>query len=200
MSFAPRVVHPGRPYIWKLIDRIRGFANPRHFIKITGEICKDCAMWLSFLQELNWVPLITPMRDLSYSHRAFSSDASDWGFAAVFHNEWFQAQWPPAWMEKHINLTEFVPNLFALHILGGNWHHAILTFHCDNRVVVEVIMQLYSRDPGMLVILGEIVQLSLHQDLVIQAKQLLGKFNAIADFLSHSQADATFLLKHELHS
>lgn len=93
-SFASRVVRPGRPYIRKLIDHIRGVSNPRLLIKITGEIRRDGAVWLEFLQNFNGIGLITPLRDLTYSWAAFTTDASNWGFAAVLQDEWFQAQWP----------------------------------------------------------------------------------------------------------
>lgn len=105
------------------------------------------------------------MRDISYSHRAFATDASDWGFAAVFHNEWFQAQWTDSWEKAHINLREFIPILLALHVWGAGWHHAIVTFHCDNQAVVEVINKNTSRDPGMLAVLRSIMLLSLQRDL-----------------------------------
>lgn len=155
-------------------------------------------MWLSFLQEYNGVSLITPLRDVSYSHEAFTTDASDWGFAAVFHTEWFQAQWPVGWKEKNINLWEFVPIWLALWVWGDNWRHAFMIFHGDNQAVVEVINRLSSRDPGMLTILREIVQLYLHQDCIFQAKHCPGRLNIVADFLSHSQPDRSFLLRHIL--
>lgn len=194
LSFAARVIRPGRPYIRKLIDRIRGVNNSRHFIKVTGEIRRDCSMWLSFLQQYNGISLINPMRDLSYSHRAFATDASDWGFAAVFHNEWFQAQWPADWKQMHISLREFIPVWLALFVWGRNWHHAIVTFHCDNRAVVDVINRFSSRDPGML----EIVQLSLQPDFIVRAQHLPGKLNIVADSLSRLQPDRVFLQLHGL--
>lgn len=89
LSFTSRVVRPGRPYIRKLIDRIKGFTNPRHYIKVTGEIRRDCAVWISFLQDYNGVSLLSPLRDISFNHIQFSTDASNWGFAAVMQDEWF---------------------------------------------------------------------------------------------------------------
>lgn len=156
LSFATTVVRLGRPFIWKLIDRTHGITNPHHHIKVTGEIHSDCNMWLKFLQDYNGISLISPMRDISYSHLAFASGASNWGFAAVLHNECFQAEWPLAWKGTHINMREFVPIFLALHVWGTRWSHAILTFHCDNQVVVDVISKNSSRDPGMLVVLQEV--------------------------------------------
>lgn len=60
LSFASQVIRPGRPYIRKLIDHTRGVVNSSHCIKLTKEICGDCAMWLLFLQSYNGVALLSP--------------------------------------------------------------------------------------------------------------------------------------------
>lgn len=51
-------------------------------------------MWLTLLENFKGVSLLTPMHDVTYSQRAFATDAPDWGFVAMFHNQWFQAHWP----------------------------------------------------------------------------------------------------------
>lgn len=50
LSFTSKVLRPGRWNIRKLIDCICGISNPRHFVKVTGEIRHDCVVWLSFLK------------------------------------------------------------------------------------------------------------------------------------------------------
>lgn len=42
LSFASRVIRPGRPYIHKFIDRIRGVVNQAHYVKLTRDIHSDC--------------------------------------------------------------------------------------------------------------------------------------------------------------
>lgn len=42
LSFASHVVCPGHPCICKLIDQIHGVSNLCHYVKITGEIHRDC--------------------------------------------------------------------------------------------------------------------------------------------------------------
>lgn len=172
---------------------------PANIVKITGEIRGDCAVWLSVLHSYNGIALLSPLWDISYSHLAFATDASNWGFAAVLHREWFQAQWPPDWVESHINLKEFVPILLALHVWGDNWSHSALTFNCDNQSVVNVISKCTSRDPVMLSIVRAILAFTLPRDLIVHAVHCLGKPNVIADFLSHSQATPAWLCAHNLH-
>lgn len=99
----------------------------------------------------------------------------------------------------HINLREFVPIFLALRVWGESWHHLILTFYCYNQAVVEVICMHSSWDSGMLAILPAIIQLSLTNDFVDQAEYLPGKHNTLADTLSRSQPDPTFLKWQGLH-
>lgn len=198
LSFASQVICPGRPYIRKFIDRIRSVFNPAHYVKVTCEIRSDCVMWLFFLDSYNGVSLLRPSEDVSYSHFAFSSDASGWGCAAVLHHEWFQCQWPSPWKLKHINILEFVPIVLALEIWGDRWHHAVLCFHCDNSAVVEVINRLTSRDPHMLFLLRKVMQFSMAHDVIIRAIHCPGKLNTIADSLSRFQPSPDFLDVHGL--
>lgn len=165
---------------------------------MTGEIRRDCAVWFFFLQQYNGVSLITPLRDITYSHCAFATDASDGGFAAVLNDHWFQARWPADWHGVHINLQEFVPVLLALHVWGELWSHAVFTFHCDNRAVVDVLRSNTSRDPGMLSVLRAILAFSLPRDLIVHAIHLPGKLNIVADSLSRFQATNSFLTEHNL--
>lgn len=152
-------------------------------------------MWLRFLEGFNGISLISPMHDVSYSHWAFATDASDWGFAAVFHAEWFQAQWPEHWSMPHIDIHEFLLILLALCVWGDTWRHVVLTFFCKIR---QWSRSRFPRDPGMLSILRGVMQLSLCHDFIIQANHLPGKINVAPDTLSRSQPDPACLQQHGL--
>lgn len=104
------------------------------------------------------------------------------------------------WSQSHINLWEFVPILLVLHVWGHQWSHAVITFHCDNRAVVDVLSKTTSRDPGMLSVLQAVLTFSLPCDLMVRAVHFPGKLNVVADYLSRSQASPTWLRTHHLRS
>lgn len=98
----------------------------------------------------------------------------------------------------HINLKEFVLILLALHVWRHKWTHTVLTFHCDNRAVVEVLTNNMSKDPGMLSVLRVVMAFSLPRDLIVHAVHFMGKLNVVADALSRFQAAPDWLQSHKL--
>lgn len=198
LSFATRVIHPGHPFIRKFINKIKGHTNPNHHIKNNSELHHDAAMWLVFLREFNGISIITPLAANPCIRKQFFSDASGWGYAAMFGSKWFQAAWPSAWVNVHINVKEFVPIVIALQVWGQQWSNSRLQFFCDNQAVVEVFNRSSSKDPLMLALLRYLMLFSLRFKLIFTATHLPGRPNVIADHLSRSQASADFLMQHNL--
>lgn len=110
----------------------------------------------------------------------FATDASGWGCAACFHDEWFQRQWPPTWCNYHTNVREFVPIVLALE----DWGH---------QSVVDVLSKSTFREPLMLSSLCKVMEFSLQQDVTVHAIHLPGKHNTMANSLSHFQAQERVL-------
>lgn len=195
LSFACRVIGPGRPFLRRMFDLLRGHTNPNHFLRIPRFVRSDCNAWRSFLLEFNGISLLTPLAPLDSGRMQLYSDASDWGCAAIFGARWFQLTWPPSWRSKHINVREFLPILLALDTWGSFFKHSALTFRCDNQSVVNVLNAGTTRDPDMLLILRAITLLTLRLDVSICALHFPGKLNVTADWLSRSQATPKFLME-----
>lgn len=188
LSFAYRVISPGRPFLHCMFDLLRGRTNPNHFIPIPSHIRSDCLVWKSFLEDFNGISLLEPPQPLDSHQLQLYSDASDWGCRAVFRPWWFQLKWPAHWKSKHINIQEFIPIFLALDIWGRHFRHSALTFHCDNNAVVNVLNVGTTRDPDMLKVLHAVTLLALRLDVNICALHYPGKCNIIADHLSRMQA------------
>lgn len=194
LSFACRVVGPGRPFLRRMFNLLRGHVNQHHFIRIPHSIRSDCIVWKSFLAGYNGVSLLLPLAPLDSDRLQFFSDTSAWGCAATFGPRWFQIQWTEGWRCKHINVKEFLPILLALDFWGPHFRHSSLTFRCDNQAVVEVPNSGTTRDPDMLIILRAITLLALQLDIHICALHLPGKLNGVADKPFRMQVSQDFLL------
>lgn len=149
--------------------------------------------FFAFLREFNGVSLISPVTDITLTALQFQSDASGWGEAAVFKDEWFQIIWSGPGCVMHIVVREFLPIILTFHVWGRYWRHSRLHFLCDNEVVVEVINKQSAKDPLMLALLHYATSLPLRFDFFIHATHIPGSVNDKADHLSHFQASLDFL-------
>lgn len=188
LSFACKVVHPGRPFLHRMFDRLRGRLNPNHFIRIPHHVRSDCAIWSVFLSDYNGISILSPPAPLDSLRLQLFSDASAWGCVALFGARWFQLPWRGEWRKKHINILEFIPIFLALDTWGNSFHHSSLTFRCDNQAVVEVLNAGTTRDPDMLMVLRAITLLALRLNVSICAVHVPGRINILADRLSRTQA------------
>lgn len=145
-------------------------------MKLNSDTHKEINIWLIFLQSFNGVSLLSPLNDHTLDYFQFQPDASGWGCAAIYRDQWFKVQWAGVWCHTHIVVHEFLPIVFSLFIWGQNWHHSHLHFFCDNEAVVDVINRQSAYDPLMLALLHYVTLLALRFDLFIHATHLPGKF------------------------
>lgn len=199
LSFACRVIGPGRPFLRRMFDLLKGRLNANHFIRIPSHVRSDCSVWVSFLQQFNGTSILLTPEPLDSVRLQLYSDASDWGYAAVFGPRWLQGQWPVSWKHKHINVREFIPIFLALDTWGTHFKHSCLTFRCDNKAVVDVLNSGTTRDPDMLMVLRAVTLLTLRLDVNICALHYPGRNNIVADYLSRSQASRGFLQRAALY-
>lgn len=191
LSFSCKVIHPGRPFLRRLIDFTRGVTNAHHHIKVSSSVRHDCRMWLYFLHSHNGVSLIRDWVSITSVSLSLYTDASNWGYAGVFGDRWFQYQWPHTWVSQHINAREFFPIFVAVSLWGSVWAGKEIIFYSDNYAVVQVINAATTKDLLMLRILRAITLFSLQFDISIYARHIPGVHNTIADSLSRFQATPT---------
>ena len=88
LSFACKVVKPGKMFLRRLIDLSTSF-TPFHFhITMTVESRLDIQWWLDFLPTWNRVELIQPEPILARNMQLIT-DASGVGLSGYFMGEWF---------------------------------------------------------------------------------------------------------------
>lgn len=132
LSFACRVICPGRPFLCCLTFATQGVSNALHHAHISTGVRKECARWIHFLSSYNGISLIWPWQ--LFCPLAFTSlQMLLIGVMPPFFLSWWvQGHWPAEWSVVHINIQEFFPIDLAIqqwfHVWGGSdsyifWNH-----------------------------------------------------------------------------
>ena len=75
----------------------------------------------------------------------------------------------------HIAPKELLPVLLACIVWGKEWSEKLITCHCDNMAVVEVLKSGYSRDREMMHLLRCLFFITEHFHIQVEAVHLPGK-------------------------
>lgn len=192
LSWACQAIQGGRPYIRRLLDRINTLKGPGHRTRITMEIKRDLAWWITFSRTFNGS---VPMLDLR-NHLSVSLDACSYGAGGFFGNQFYHLPWE-AWegtSDLHINFKEVLALEPALTLWGHQWANHRVHVHSDNQTAVAIINRGTSRDPRVMQALRRIFWLSATYNISLVAHYYPGHANVLADACSrlpHPTAWAT---------
>jgi len=194
LQFACRAIVPGRPFIRRLINAIRGLTRPRHYLRINKSIRNDLLMWLQFFQKFNRISVFHDRFWLTNTEaELFSDSAASVGFGVYFRGSWTHARWPNEWHESgltaNICLLEFFPLLVAIHIWGQELRNKKIIFYSDNVAVVQAVNSMTSKSEDMMVLLRSFTLQCLHFNLLAKAAHIPGSNNCITDSLSRFQME-----------
>ena len=93
LSFACRVISPGRAFLRRLQNLTCGISRPTHHNRLNTEARADLAAWHCFLSSFNGVTMIINSDWISSDAiKLYTDAASTQGFAAVFGQRWFMAR------------------------------------------------------------------------------------------------------------
>ena len=194
LSFAAKVVKPGRIFLRRLIELSTTVSKLHHHISLNTEARNDIKWWLQFLPTWNGVAIFQEDVISSESLNLFT-DASNTGFGGVFHKEWFTCQWPESFSQFHINMKE----AFAIYAAISTWAHLlhnkqILVF-CDNLAIVSVWNSGSCKDPNIMKVIRALFFTCASHNINVLTKHIEGKSNNLADALSRSQVQQ-FRIEH----
>ena len=187
LSFAAKVVVPGRAFLRRLFDALR-INTTRH--RITIDMKLDLEWWDRFLPVWNGVRVLHTSRA---EFQLWTDASGNWGMGGYLlnnpcdpPNEVFSSRFPTRMVSKHINVKEMTAVLIALrkwlHVLRGA--HVLL--HCDNYAVVGGLTK-RSFNGAAMAPLREICMLLATNDISLSVKGIPTKSNALADMLSRGQ-------------
>ena len=200
LSFACKVIVPGRPFLRRLINLTMGVNKPSVHIRLNNEARLDLAAWLIFLESFNGISILRNVQWLSSEKLELFTDASNLGFAGVLQGKLFQGRWPLSWLDKHISVKELFPIVLALKILPSYLRDMQLLVLCDNESVVYVINKMTSSEVGLMSLIRKLTVSLMQLNTVIRAKHVPGKSNVLADMLSRFQDTPQILGKYGLDS
>ena len=107
LQFVAKCVPPGRIFISRLLEMLRGYKKQSHYVTLNTEFRKDIHWWETFIDRYNGVSVIPDML-WSEPDGVFSCDANLNGCGAYYQGRYFHHQFPEniRQMKLHINALE----------------------------------------------------------------------------------------------
>jgi len=193
MSFASRVVIPGRTFVHYLFNLTTHVRSLESHITINRQAQLELTMWYRHLSEWNGTfffldPKITTSHDL-----AFSTDASTTiGCGAIFGNEWFAHKWSEQMLqlpssETSTALFEIIPIVIAAVIWGSRWVRKRICLFCDNQATVTIVNKGRSKSSLIMAFSRKLTLLAMQHQFLLHAVYISTTDNGPADALSRLQ-------------
>jgi hypothetical protein len=190
LHFACSVVRPGRPFIRRLINLLRGNPPAHHMCRISVEIKKDLDMWLEFLRSNNGVSWFQKDRENAESiYPLFTDSSESIGFGGVLNDQYFFGTWPMFTREVLRNITalELYPIVIAAFLFEDLFLYETVVIHSDNKAVVHILNKQTSRDPVVMELLRPFILQCMRTNVVFRAEWVPGTKNVGPDMLSRGK-------------
>ena len=193
LSFACKVIKPGRIFLRRLIDLSTRVLKLHHHLDISSSVRSDFLMWLNLLAHWNGVSLIQNMPESSEEMMLFT-DASFKGLGAYFDGKWFSSPWVSDVSSYHIGVLE----LFAVYVAIVSWDDSLRNRHIlifsDNEAIVNVWKTGSSKDERIMKLVRLMFFHCVQFNISIVLKHVSGSHNLYADLLSRLQV-SRFLVR-----
>ena len=192
LSFACSVIRPGRAFLRRLVDLSIGVRELHFRVRLGRGAKEDISMWLTFLHHFNGSSLFIYDKSLTSYDICLQTDASSFGYGAIFNSKWFYGPFPTKWRDVHISFLEFYPIVAAVYTWGHLWKNHSIVFLTDNEALVSIINRQTSKLSCIMFLVRKLVLRCLHNNIEFKATHVPGKQNHLADALSRFQIP-TFL-------
>ena len=188
LNFCCNVVHPGRCFLRRLIDKTRNVRNPAHRVTLNKESRRDIQAWQIFVEHFNGKNLIAEKHwKTMQSLHLYTDAAGAFGFGAIFDKSWFNGSWPAQLAHLPITFKELFPIVLALEIWGPHLMNQCLIAHSDNMVVVHIINKQSSKDISIMSLVRRLVLACMKHNTHLRCVHIPGKHNILPDMLSRLQ-------------
>ena len=191
LQHAATVIPPGRTFVRRIIDLLRGPRRPHHFIRLNHQFRADFHWWGLFAESWNGVAFSPPSAGAPVE---FASDASgSWGCGAWCGKQWWQWSWPPRDSEG-IAFKELFAVVVSAVVWGKHWSGQHVLGHCDNEAVTIMLASRTSKHPGLMHLLRCLFFIEAQYGFRLSVSHIAGVANDLADDLSRNRL-FSFLLK-----
>ena len=187
LSFAAKVVKPGRMFLRRLINLSTTVSKLDHRVTLNTEARADIEWWTEFLPLWNRVELIQH-REVTSHALEFYTDASDKGFGAVYGRRWLFAPWENAVIaQANINVRELFAIVAAVMAWGEDWRNKQIIIYTDSLVIASVWRTGTSRDKQVMCLMCGLFTFIARRNINIHMSHIPGLANKKADTLSRLQ-------------
>ena len=188
LSFASKVIKPGRLFLRHLIDLSTKVDNLNKFIVLNKQVKEDLKWWLRALSESNGVSFFQEPFTTSHDLQLFT-DASGIGFGACFGSHWFSHAWPPSFHSHSINFKELFAVVVAFEVWQVHFTNKQIRFFCDNLTICNLWRTHAVRNPDILRLIRHLFFRAVQVNCNILLTHIPGFKNIQADLLSRLQVD-----------
>ena len=183
---ACKVVRPGRSFLRRMLDLLRGVHSNRRLIRLSEAFRSDLMWWHTFLEVWNGVSMI-PFGDPQLADVVVHTDASgNLGCAAWWPDGWLQYSWPPEMVETHITPKEALPIVLACAVWGEEWNNKKIHVYCDNEAAAISLNAGSSKDTWTMHLIRCLFFIKANFGLRLTISHIPGKDNKLADALSRN--------------
>ena len=185
LSFAARVIVPGRTFMRRLWSVCARYQEPHFTIVLNQDCIADLNWWIRLFADWNGKsfflhPDWTPSPDL----QLFTDASGTRGWGAYNDGRWIQGEWTQQQLSNSIEWKERYALVVACTTWGREWSQLCILVRCDNMCVVECVRTGTSKAPAVMQLLRELFFVCAKCNFTLSAAHIAGSINTIADALS----------------
>ena len=186
LSFACKVVKPGRIFLRRLIDLSTKVKSLHHHVHMSSEARLDIGWWVQFIDEWNGIAII--QSDIIEAEKiSFFTDASFSGLGGFFAGEWFSVGIPEGFPKVNIAFLELLAVIAAILVWGPKLVNKQVAIRTDNSAIIDIWTKGSTKDSNIMKLVRKLFHLTVRFNINIIFKHVSGKANTYADPLSRLQ-------------
>ena len=158
LSFAARVITPGRNFMRRLWDTCKRYSKPHYRVHLSEDALSDIKWWHRLPSDWNGKSFFLSSRWTLVPEIQLFTDACgtiSWG--ACYGNRWLQDKWSPHQTTHDIVWKEMYAIAAACTSWGNEWQGIRILVYCDNEAVVACLTSSTGHSPP-----GDVTPSSVH--------------------------------------
>lgn len=194
MSFASKVIVPGRSFMSYLLQLTKGVGSYHDIVHLNKDCKQDMKMWIKFLENWNGVSFFIDSTVTNADIELFTDASSTKGFGGYYAGKWFQGSWPEelskyASENKQLSmaLLELYPIVMAAMIWGHQWSKKRIIFRCDNLGTCHILRKGRSKCSNIMLLMRRLTWCAATNNFSFYSEHIRGVKNSISDAISRFQ-------------
>lgn len=196
LSFACKVVRPGRFYLRRLITHMAlvlrvTTSRTRAHHTLPAAAIEDVRWWLQWVEHWNGISLLYDVEWTRADKLELFTDACLIGYGVLCGSRWYAGRWDEKQRAAAVRQSRESMPFFELYALvsaavtfGADWQGRKILFHCDCLPVVQAIAKQSSPDPQMMHLLRTLAHTACTFGFDFRSQHIAGVQNIAADILS----------------